>query len=134
MECTSGTLLSVTRAQAHGGNQGSNPPRHPPTPYDTSPPVYPSAPCPSSLLHLHDTPVSSNTIMSHSHFNFCTSQLKPEQRQRGRILLYPPLAIAAATQPPPISYLQNNLSNPPHSEHTCTAAHVRIPEFTKMAA
>lgn len=60
---------------------------HPP---NTSPPFYPSAPCPSSLLHLPDTPVSSNTIMSRSHFNFCTSQLKSEQRRWRRILFYPP--------------------------------------------
>lgn len=103
----------------------------PPLTRDTSPPLYPSAPCPSSLLHLPDTPVSSNTIMSRSHFNFCTSQLKPEQRRRGRIPLHPP------PSPPPPNHHPSAICKitfqaPP--KHTCTAGHVRIPEFTRMAA
>lgn len=89
---------------------------HPP---NTSPPFYPSAPCPSSLLHLPDTPVSSNTIMSRSHFNFCTSQLKSEQRRWRRILFYPPPPLP----PPPLSYLQNNLSGFPPSQHLNTRVH-----------
>lgn len=104
LNCVWGLMREISRENLylllHEVYLGDSPVCHPHThvlmnatgvhPPNTSPPFCPSAPCPSSLLHLPDTPVSYNTIMSCSHFNFCTSQLKPQQRRWRRMLFQPP--------------------------------------------